>query len=63
MKKIGFIDLLKDIPDIKVYATKFTKYVLIEEGINPNNIIDVKPHKKINFGDNYFIFNYFKYFK
>jgi len=48
----GVIDLIKDIPNIKIYATKFTKYVLVEEGINPNNIIDVKPHKKINFGEN-----------
>jgi len=48
----GVIDLLKDIPDIKIYATKFTKYVLVEEGINPNSIIDVKPHKKISFGEN-----------
>lgn len=47
----GVIDLLTDIPDIKIYATKFTKYVLLEEGINEKNIIDVVPHKKINFGD------------
>lgn len=48
----GVIDLIKDIPNVKIYATKFTKYVLVEEGINPNNIIDVIPHKKINFGEN-----------
>lgn len=48
----GVIDLVKEIPNIKIYATKFTKYILLEEGIDPKNIIDVKPHKKINFGEN-----------
>ena len=44
-------DLLKDIPDLKVYATKFTKFELMEDGVNENNIIEIKPHKKINFGN------------
>ena len=48
----GVIDLVKEIPNIKIYATKFTKYVLLEEGIDASNIVDVKPHKKINFGEN-----------
>jgi len=48
----GVIDLVKEIPNIKIYATKFTKYILLEEGIETNNIIDVKPHKKISFGEN-----------
>ncbi len=43
-------DLLKDIPFLKVYATKFTKFALMEEGVNENNIILIKPHKKLNFG-------------
>ncbi len=47
----GVVDLLKDIPEVKIYATKFTKYVLLEEGVNASSIIDVKPHKKISFGD------------
>lgn len=42
-------DLLKDIPELKVYATKFTKFELMEDGVNENNIIVIKPHKKINF--------------
>ena len=43
-------DLLKDIPELKVYATKFTKFELIEDGVSESNIIMIKPHKKINFG-------------
>ncbi len=44
-------DLLSQIPNLKVYATKFTKYVLMEQGVNANNIIEIKAHKKINFGN------------
>lgn len=43
-------DLLKDIPNLKVYATKFTKFVLMNDGVNEKSIIEIKPHKKINFG-------------
>ena len=43
-------DLLSVIPNLKVYATKFTKYVLMEMGVNKENIIEIKAHKKINFG-------------
>lgn len=43
-------DLLKDIPNLKVYATKFTKFELMEDGVNEGNIVLIKPHKKINFG-------------
>lgn len=43
-------DLLSLIPNLKVYATKFTKYVLIEMGVSSDNIIEIKAHKKINFG-------------
>ena len=43
-------DLLKDIPELKVYATKFTKFELMEDGVSESNIIVIKPHKKINFG-------------
>ena len=42
-------DLLKDIPELKVYATKFTKFELMEDGVSEANIIMIKPHKKINF--------------
>ena len=43
-------DLLSVIPNLKVYATKFTKYVLMEMGVNKENIIEIKAHKKMNFG-------------
>ena len=45
------IDLIRAIPNLKVYATKFTKFILEQDGLNPNNIIEIKPHKKINFND------------
>ena len=32
-------DLLRLIPNLKVYCTKFTKYVLESDGVNPNNLI------------------------
>lgn len=43
-------DLLAQIPGIKVFATKFTKYVLMENGVNSNNIVEIQAHKKMNFG-------------
>lgn len=45
-------DLVEHIPDIKIYATKFTKYTLIEDGVPEKNIIEIKVHKKITFGEN-----------
>ncbi len=45
-------DLLSEIPNIKIYATKYTKFVLQEDGINKNNIVEISVHKKINFGAN-----------
>ena len=45
-------DLLSVIPNLKVYATKFTKYVLIDMGVNKDNIFEIKAHKKMNFGPN-----------
>ena len=41
-------DLVRMIPNLKVYCTKFTKYILESDGLNPNNIIEREPHKKIN---------------
>ena len=46
----GTSDLLAQIPNLKVYATKFTKYVLMENGVKENNIVEIKAHKKMNFG-------------
>ena len=44
-------DLVKDLPNIKIYATKFTKFILTNDGVDEKKIIEIKPHKKINFGD------------
>jgi len=46
----GAADLVKNIPEIKLYATKFTKYMLLELGVPLKNIVDMVPHKKLNFG-------------
>ena len=45
------IDLVRAIPNLKVYCTKFTKFILEQDGLNSNNIVEIKPHKKINFND------------
>lgn len=45
----GVADLVKNIPEIKIYATKFTKFTLLNEGIDEKNIIEITPHKKISF--------------
>lgn len=46
----GSADLVKTIPEVKLYATKFTKYVLLESGVPEKNIIEIVPHKKLSFG-------------
>ncbi|MDD3392160.1 MAG: ribonuclease J [Bacilli bacterium] len=49
-------DLLTEVPDLKIYATKFTleiiKKELLEENIKADNLIEIEPHRKINFGKN-----------
>lgn len=54
-EQIGALcDILVDIPDIKVYAGKFTlemiKQDLEESGIKDANLIEVKAHKKLDLG-------------
>ena len=49
-------DLVKDLPNVLVYATKFTKFVLEEHGVNEKNIVEIKAHKKINFENGVSIF-------
>lgn len=44
-------DLVKSIKELKIYATKFTKFMLLEDGVPEKNIIEITPHKKINFKD------------
>lgn len=46
----GVSDLVKNIPDIKLFATKFTKYELMESGVPKEKIMEITPHKKLNFG-------------
>ncbi|MBQ6841527.1 MAG: ribonuclease J [Bacilli bacterium] len=43
-------DLLSQIPGLKIYATKFTKFCLMEDGVKEENIVEIKAHKKISFG-------------
>ena len=43
-------DLVKNIPEIKIFATKFTKYELLQSGVPEKNIYVITPHKKLNFG-------------
>lgn len=42
-------DLLSQIPNLKIYATKFTKFCLMEDGVKAENIVEIKAHKKIQF--------------
>ena len=44
-------DLIGDLPGVKIYATKFTKFVLTNDGIDEKRIVEITPHRKINFGE------------
>lgn len=50
----ALVDLVNEIKDIKIYATEFTLDVIkedfIKEGLDLSNLIEIKAHKKINFG-------------
>lgn len=49
-------DIIKEIPTIKIYATRFTMEVLkeemIEDGVTSTNLVEIKPHQKIVFDNN-----------
>ncbi len=47
----GVADLINIIPDIKIYATKYTINQMLLDGINEKNLHLIEPHKKVNFGD------------
>ncbi|MCR5483737.1 MAG: ribonuclease J [Bacilli bacterium] len=47
----GVSDLINALPDVKIFATKYTKEYMILEGVNKDNIIEIKAHKKITFKD------------
>lgn len=49
-------DILTELPNLKIYGTAFTLKILKEElqaeGISTDTLIELKPHRKINFGEN-----------
>ena len=49
-------DIVKEVSSLKIYAAKFTLEIIKEEfdiqGLDKNNLIELKPHKKIDFGIN-----------
>lgn len=49
-------EIVKEIPDIKIYGTKFTLEVIkdefISENLSTDNLVELRPHRKINFGQN-----------
>ena len=49
-------DILTELPNLKIYGTAFTLNILKEElqaeGINTDNLIELKPHRKISFNEN-----------
>ncbi len=49
-------DILKDLSDVKIYGTTFTleiiKDELLSSGLSTKNLVEIKPHKKIDFGKN-----------
>ena len=56
-KNMGAVcDVLREIPTLKVFATKFTANILKKEledsGIKYKSLVEIDPHKKINFGKN-----------
>ncbi len=50
----GMADILFDLPDVAVYGTKYTLEILKddlkESKITANNLIEIRPHSKIEFG-------------
>ncbi len=48
-------DILFDMPDLPVYATKFTMNILKEDlqesGVTATNLKEIRPHSKLTFGD------------
>lgn len=56
-KNMGAVcDLVMELPEIKIYGTKFTlnvvKRQLEDANINYNNFIEIDPHRKVDFGNN-----------
>lgn len=56
-KNMGAVcDIVSEVPELKVYATKFTANILRREleeyDTNFKNLIEIEPHRKLNFGKN-----------
>ncbi len=56
-EQIGALsDILKDLPDLKIYATKFTieiiKKNLEEDNLKTDNLVELSLHRNISFGKN-----------
>ena len=47
---LGVFDLLKELPNIKIFATKYTIEYLKLSGMDESRIIEITAHHKINFG-------------
>ena len=47
----GVFDLVNELPNVKIYCTKYTKEYLLLEGLNDKRIVEIKAHKKISFGN------------
>lgn len=47
-------DIVRDIPDLKICGTTFTLEIirreLMEEGLNTDHLVEIKPHKKFKLG-------------
>lgn len=56
----GIADVIQKIPDINVYATKFTMEIvkndLLEAGITKANLKEIRPHSKIEFSNDLVVF-------
>src|SRR5574344_1606509 len=49
-------DMMVDLPDVKIFGTPFTldiiKYELDSVGMKSDNLVEIKAHRKIEFGKN-----------
>lgn len=56
----ALVDIIKDFSNVNIYATSFTCEIIRKdferENIKYNNLIEIKPHRKISFGDDLSIF-------
>ena len=43
----GVFDLVRNIPNIKIYVTPYTKEYLLLEGFNSKNLVEIKAHNRI----------------